>query len=151
MDFTWQMCRVVQEAVHDDTGNQLQLARQASGWRTRLGLGKTEGSSGPLERILQLDVASKAVNTIMKEAIKDTYQVFACPCWLTLPPLSAAFAPKIAPKMGISVDDVLLGSLEIQQNEASWQEFLSRHVTHSMFRPCIALVSLRYLSLSFFV
>ncbi|KAK9836743.1 hypothetical protein WJX74_007351 [Apatococcus lobatus] len=68
--FTW---GVTQEAVHDDIGSH--LARQTSGWRSVLGLGKADGSSAPAERILQIDVASKAVNTIAKEVVKDTYQV----------------------------------------------------------------------------
>ena len=67
--------RVTQEAVHDDIGAHLHLARQSSGWRSVLGLGKADGPSAPAERILQIDVASKVINTISKEVIKDTYQV----------------------------------------------------------------------------
>ncbi|KAK9866210.1 hypothetical protein WJX84_010179 [Apatococcus fuscideae] len=71
--FTW---GVVQESVHDDAGSQMQsISRHNSGWRTRLGLAKAEGQSGPVDRILHMDVANKAVNTIIKEAVKDTYQV----------------------------------------------------------------------------
>ena len=67
--------------MHDDAGSQMQsISRHNSGWRTRLGLAKAEGQSGPVDRILHMDVANKAVNTIIKEAVKDTYQVGSVQC-----------------------------------------------------------------------